>query len=76
MCLLIFVGTVTKYTKSALLFADSWRSRSAAEGLRNGDAGNSTLGAKGFRSVKPNLQDKKSPTAVHLSLLWFLNLFE
>ncbi|XP_056619563.1 sorbin and SH3 domain-containing protein 2 isoform X1 [Triplophysa dalaica] len=46
--------------------SDAWRSRSVAEGLRNGDAGNSSLGAKGFRSVKPNLQDKKSPTSVPL----------
>ncbi|XP_057187022.1 sorbin and SH3 domain-containing protein 2-like isoform X2 [Triplophysa rosa] len=47
--------------------SDAWRSRSVAEGLRNGDAGNSSLSAKGFRSVKPNLQDKKSPTAREFS---------
>ncbi|CAB1443254.1 unnamed protein product [Pleuronectes platessa] len=41
---------------------DSWRSRSVTDGLRNGDAGSSSLAAKGFRSVRPNLQDKKSPT--------------
>ncbi|RVE76039.1 hypothetical protein OJAV_G00004780 [Oryzias javanicus] len=41
---------------------DSWRSRSATDGLKNGDASSSSLAAKGFRSVKPNLQDKKSPT--------------
>ncbi|XP_061575112.1 sorbin and SH3 domain-containing protein 2 isoform X3 [Cololabis saira] len=41
---------------------DSWRSRSATDGLKNGDATNSSLAAKGFRSVRPNLQDKKSPT--------------
>uniref|UniRef100_A0A3B3B6Y7 Sorbin and SH3 domain containing 2a n=1 Tax=Oryzias melastigma TaxID=30732 RepID=A0A3B3B6Y7_ORYME len=40
---------------------DSWRSRSATDGLKNGDASSSSLAAKGFRSVKPNLQDKKSP---------------
>ncbi|XP_039406347.1 sorbin and SH3 domain-containing protein 2 isoform X10 [Corvus cornix cornix] len=28
----------------------------------NGDASSSSLSAKGFRSVRPNLQDKKSPT--------------
>ncbi|NXY85188.1 SRBS2 protein, partial [Alcedo cyanopectus] len=28
----------------------------------NGDACSSSLTAKGFRSVRPNLQDKKSPT--------------
>ncbi|XP_073805881.1 sorbin and SH3 domain-containing protein 2 isoform X11 [Danio rerio] len=42
--------------------SDAWRSRSVSEGLRNGDAGSSSLTSKGFRSVKPNLQDKKSPT--------------
>uniref|UniRef100_A0A3Q2ZX07 Sorbin and SH3 domain containing 2a n=1 Tax=Kryptolebias marmoratus TaxID=37003 RepID=A0A3Q2ZX07_KRYMA len=41
---------------------DSWRSRSANNGLKNGDANSSSLAAKGFRSVRPNLQDKKSPT--------------
>ncbi|XP_043098947.1 sorbin and SH3 domain-containing protein 1 isoform X3 [Puntigrus tetrazona] len=46
--------------------SDAWRSRSVSEGLRNGDASSSSLTAKGFRSVKPNLQDKKSPTPVPL----------
>ncbi|XP_031718820.1 sorbin and SH3 domain-containing protein 2 isoform X2 [Anarrhichthys ocellatus] len=41
---------------------DSWRSRSATDDFRNGDASSSSLAAKGFRSVRPNLQDKKSPT--------------
>uniref|UniRef100_A0A3Q3RZT9 Osteoclast-stimulating factor 1 n=1 Tax=Mastacembelus armatus TaxID=205130 RepID=A0A3Q3RZT9_9TELE len=41
---------------------DSWRSHSATDGLKNGDASSSSLAAKGFRSVRPNLQDKKSPT--------------
>uniref|UniRef100_A0A3B1IGH3 Osteoclast-stimulating factor 1 n=1 Tax=Astyanax mexicanus TaxID=7994 RepID=A0A3B1IGH3_ASTMX len=41
--------------------SDGWRSRSVTEGLRNGDANSSSLAAKGFRSVRPNLQDKKSP---------------
>ncbi|KAM3864939.1 sorbin and SH3 domain-containing protein 2 [Diretmus argenteus] len=42
--------------------SDAWRSRSATDGLRNGDASSSSLAAKGFRSVRPNLQEKKSPT--------------
>ncbi|XP_073697974.1 sorbin and SH3 domain-containing protein 2 isoform X3 [Garra rufa] len=42
--------------------SDAWRSRSVSEGLRNGDASSSSLTSKGFRSVRPNLQDKKSPT--------------
>ncbi|XP_072526764.1 sorbin and SH3 domain-containing protein 2 isoform X3 [Salminus brasiliensis] len=46
--------------------ADAWRSRSVTEGLRNGDASSSSLAAKGFRSVRPNLQDKKSPVLVLL----------
>ncbi|XP_040892367.1 sorbin and SH3 domain-containing protein 1-like [Toxotes jaculatrix] len=46
---------------------DSWRSRSATDGLKNGDASSSSLAAKGFRSVRPNLQDKKSPTQGPLS---------
>uniref|UniRef100_A0A8C4V4W2 Sorbin and SH3 domain containing 2 n=1 Tax=Falco tinnunculus TaxID=100819 RepID=A0A8C4V4W2_FALTI len=39
--------------------------RSYTDGSRetlNGDASSSSLTAKGFRSVRPNLQDKKSPT--------------
>ncbi|XP_035993380.1 sorbin and SH3 domain-containing protein 1 isoform X13 [Fundulus heteroclitus] len=47
---------------SQALDFDSWRSRSATDGLKNGDASSSSLAAKGFRSVRPNLQDKKSPT--------------
>ncbi|XP_039547270.1 sorbin and SH3 domain-containing protein 2 isoform X4 [Pimephales promelas] len=46
--------------------SDAWRSRSVSEGLRNGDASSSSLTAKGFRSVRPNLQEKKSPTPVPL----------
>ncbi|XP_058883203.1 sorbin and SH3 domain-containing protein 2 isoform X3 [Acipenser ruthenus] len=42
--------------------SDVWRSCSSNDGLRNGDASSSSLAAKGFRSVRPNLQDKKSPT--------------
>ncbi|XP_046699056.1 sorbin and SH3 domain-containing protein 2 isoform X11 [Silurus meridionalis] len=36
------------------------------DGLRNGDASSSTLTAKGYRSVHPNLQDKSSPVPVPL----------
>ncbi|XP_069049396.1 sorbin and SH3 domain-containing protein 2 isoform X15 [Lepisosteus oculatus] len=42
--------------------SDVWRSYSVNDGLRNGEASSSSLAAKGFRSVRPNLQDKKSPT--------------
>ncbi|XP_063314183.1 sorbin and SH3 domain-containing protein 2 isoform X13 [Pelobates fuscus] len=43
--------------------ADIWRSYndSIKDGL-NGDSSGSSLAAKGFRSVRPNLQDRKSPT--------------
>ncbi|XP_068606769.1 sorbin and SH3 domain-containing protein 1-like [Brachionichthys hirsutus] len=41
---------------------DSWRSHSVTDVLKNGDTSSSSLAAKGFRSVRPNLQDKKSPT--------------
>ncbi|XP_045580040.1 sorbin and SH3 domain-containing protein 2 isoform X3 [Salmo salar] len=41
---------------------DTWQSYSATESLRNGDVTTSSLAAKGFRSVRPNLQDKRSPT--------------
>ncbi|NXW32979.1 SRBS2 protein, partial [Phaetusa simplex] len=40
-----------------------WRSyNDGSREALNGDAGSSSLTAKGFRSVRPNLQDKKSPT--------------
>ncbi|KAM4780398.1 sorbin and SH3 domain-containing protein 2 isoform 12-T12 [Cyanocitta cristata] len=34
----------------------------------NGDASSSSLSAKGFRSVRPNLQDKKSPTQAQITV--------
>ncbi|KAM8843297.1 sorbin and SH3 domain-containing protein 2 isoform 9-T11 [Synchiropus picturatus] len=46
---------------------DAWRSHSVTDGLKNGDATSSSLAAKGFRSVRPNLQDKKSPSQGLLS---------
>lgn len=52
------------YDVNGLLSSESWRSHSVTDGLKNGDAGSSSLAAKGFRSVRPNLQDKKSPTQV------------
>ncbi|XP_077381834.1 sorbin and SH3 domain-containing protein 2 isoform X2 [Festucalex cinctus] len=44
----------------------SWRSRSATDGLKNGDTISSSLAAKGFRSVRPNLQDRKSQGPISL----------
>ncbi|XP_074011384.1 sorbin and SH3 domain-containing protein 2 isoform X22 [Numenius arquata] len=43
----------------------AWRSyNDGSREALNGDAGSSSLTAKGFRSVRPNLQDKKSPTQI------------
>ncbi|XP_051475939.1 sorbin and SH3 domain-containing protein 2 isoform X1 [Apus apus] len=45
----------------------AWRSyNDGSRETLNGDAGSSSLTAKGFRSVRPNLQDKKSPTQAPL----------
>lgn len=42
--------------------SDFWKSSSTSDGLRNGDMCSSSLAAKGYRSVRLNFQDKKSPT--------------
>ncbi|XP_050983953.1 sorbin and SH3 domain-containing protein 2 isoform X7 [Labeo rohita] len=43
--------------------SDFWRpGSSTSDGLRNGDVWSSSLAAKGYRSVRPIFQDKKSPT--------------
>ncbi|XP_071599427.1 sorbin and SH3 domain-containing protein 2 isoform X12 [Heliangelus exortis] len=45
----------------------AWRSyNDGSRETLNGDAGSSSLTAKGFRSVRPNLQEKKSPTQAPL----------
>ncbi|XP_067993039.1 sorbin and SH3 domain-containing protein 2 isoform X8 [Melanerpes formicivorus] len=45
----------------------AWRSyNDGSRETLNGDACSSSLTAKGFRSVRPNLQDKKSPTQAPL----------
>ncbi|XP_053559867.1 sorbin and SH3 domain-containing protein 2 isoform X2 [Bombina bombina] len=46
--------------------SDIWRSYTQ-DGL-NGDSGGSSLAAKGFRSVRPNLQEKKSPTQTPVTI--------
>ncbi|KGL78430.1 Sorbin and SH3 domain-containing protein 2, partial [Tinamus guttatus] len=40
----------------------AWRSYDGSRETLNGDTSSSSLTAKGFRSVRPNLQDKRSPT--------------
>lgn len=48
--------------------SDNWRSyNDDLRGTLNGDI-NSSLAAKGFRSVRPNLQDKKSPVQVSITM--------
>ncbi|XP_035180127.1 sorbin and SH3 domain-containing protein 2 isoform X3 [Oxyura jamaicensis] len=43
----------------------AWRSyHNGSRETLNGDISSSSLTAKGFRSVRPNLQDKKSPTQI------------
>ncbi|XP_054680365.1 sorbin and SH3 domain-containing protein 2 isoform X8 [Grus americana] len=45
----------------------AWRSyNDGSRETLNGDASSSSLTAKGFRSVRPNLQDKRSPTQAPL----------
>lgn len=57
------------YDVIMFLSSESWRSHSVTDGLKNGDASSSSLAAKGFRSVRPNLQEKKSPTQVRNPML-------
>ncbi|XP_071599432.1 sorbin and SH3 domain-containing protein 2 isoform X16 [Heliangelus exortis] len=47
----------------------AWRSyNDGSRETLNGDAGSSSLTAKGFRSVRPNLQEKKSPTQAQITV--------
>ncbi|KAM5264235.1 sorbin and SH3 domain-containing protein 2 isoform 8-T8 [Ctenodactylus gundi] len=47
----------------------AWRSyNDRNQGTLNGDATYSSLAAKGFRSVRPNLQEKKSPTQSQIAV--------
>ncbi|KAM9027915.1 sorbin and SH3 domain-containing protein 2 isoform 7-T7 [Ara ararauna] len=47
----------------------AWRSyNDGSREALNGDASSSSLTAKGFRSVRPNLQDKKSPTQAQITV--------
>ncbi|XP_064566583.1 sorbin and SH3 domain-containing protein 2 isoform X11 [Zonotrichia leucophrys gambelii] len=47
----------------------AWRSyNDGSRETLNGDASSSSLSAKGFRSVRPNLQDKKSPTQAQITV--------
>ncbi|XP_025019506.1 sorbin and SH3 domain-containing protein 2 isoform X27 [Python bivittatus] len=47
----------------------AWRSfNSGSRETLNGDTSSSSLAAKGFRSVRPNLQEKKSPTQAQITV--------
>ncbi|KYO46096.1 sorbin and SH3 domain-containing protein 2 isoform B [Alligator mississippiensis] len=47
----------------------AWRSyNDGSRETLNGDASSSSLAAKGFRSVRPNLQEKKSPTQAQVTV--------
>ncbi|XP_066041968.1 sorbin and SH3 domain-containing protein 2 isoform X3 [Chamaea fasciata] len=47
----------------------AWRSyNNGSRETLNGDSSSSSLSAKGFRSVRPNLQDKKSPTQAQITV--------
>ncbi|KFO65046.1 Sorbin and SH3 domain-containing protein 2, partial [Corvus brachyrhynchos] len=48
---------------------NAWQSyNNGSRETLNGDASSSSLSAKGFRSVRPNLQDKKSPTQAQITV--------
>ncbi|KAK3563969.1 hypothetical protein QTP86_006222 [Hemibagrus guttatus] len=49
-------------TESPVTDSDMWWHYTTGDALRNGNMASSSLAAKGYRSVRPNLQDKKSPT--------------
>ncbi|KAM9286645.1 sorbin and SH3 domain-containing protein 2 [Cariama cristata] len=46
----------------------AWRSYDGSRETLNGDSSSSSLTVKGFRSVRPNLQDKKSPTQAQITV--------
>ncbi|KAI5630122.1 sorbin and SH3 domain-containing protein 2 isoform X13, partial [Silurus asotus] len=49
-------------TESPVTDTEMWWPYTTGDTLRNGNLATSSLAAKGFRSVRPNLQEKKSPT--------------
>ncbi|XP_060740549.1 sorbin and SH3 domain-containing protein 2 isoform X1 [Tachysurus vachellii] len=52
-------------TESPVTDSDMWWQYTTGDALRNGNMATSSLAAKGYRSVRPNLQDKKSPTPAY-----------
>uniref|UniRef100_A0A672YLC8 SoHo domain-containing protein n=1 Tax=Sphaeramia orbicularis TaxID=375764 RepID=A0A672YLC8_9TELE len=62
----LILSPMKRVQSSPNLATAYWRCFDVTDGLKNGDASSSSLAAKGFRSVRPNLQDKKSPTQVKI----------
>lgn len=65
----------SNHQKNVIFFflTKAWRAyNDGSRETLNGDISSSSLTAKGFRSVRPNLQDKKSPTQVKLSIPDFI----
>lgn len=71
---MIAIKRSTNHQKNVSFFlTKAWRScNDGGREALNGDASSSSLTAKGFRSVRPNLQDKKSPTQVKLNTPTFM----
>ncbi|NXJ75166.1 SRBS2 protein, partial [Trogon melanurus] len=54
---------------ASFFLTKAWRSyNDGSRETLNGDASSSSLTAKGFRSVRPNLQDKRSPTQAQITV--------
>ncbi|NWY70837.1 SRBS2 protein, partial [Erithacus rubecula] len=65
----VTLTAVKRVQSSPNLLASAWRSyNNGSRETLNGDALGSSLSAKGFRSVRPNLQDKKSPTQAQITV--------
>ncbi|NWY13272.1 SRBS2 protein, partial [Aphelocoma coerulescens] len=65
----VTLTAVKRVQSSPNLLASAWQSyNNGSRETLNGDASSSSLSAKGFRSVRPNLQDKKSPTQAQITV--------
>ncbi|NXD06815.1 SRBS2 protein, partial [Nothocercus nigrocapillus] len=59
---------ITKFGLILFSSQKAWRSYDGSRETLNGDTSSSSLTAKGFRSVRPNLQDKRSPTQAQVTV--------
>uniref|UniRef100_A0A452U9P4 Sorbin and SH3 domain containing 2 n=1 Tax=Ursus maritimus TaxID=29073 RepID=A0A452U9P4_URSMA len=65
----VTLTSVKRVQSSPNLLAAAWRSyNDRNQETLNGDATYSSLAAKGFRSVRPNLQEKRSPTQSQITV--------